>query len=195
MSKIKMKWIFTVSGLFLLLVISNVPAMYSVAGGQEQEKETESVEEVKGLKPGAKGQDIQVPPPPFTEGIFPCSECHNEDMEPNPERRELEDAHDDIEFTHDPENRWCLDCHDTKNRDKLHLADGRLLDFKESYKLCGQCHGPKLRDWRAGIHGRRTGYWNGQKKYLLCAHCHNPHAPRFKKMKPGPIPIKPESLR
>lgn len=141
-----------------------------------------------------KQEELQVPPPPFSEDIFPCSECHA-DMEVNRERRQLEDAHDDIILEHDQENRWCLDCHDAANRDKLHLADGRFVDFKESYKLCGQCHGPKLRDWRAGIHGRRTGYWNGPKKYLLCAHCHNPHTPKFKKMKPEPVPVKPGDIK
>ena len=133
---------------------------------------------------------IQVPPPPFSEDIFPCTECHSE-MEPNPERRVLEEMHDDIVLKHDEKNRWCLDCHDLKNRDKLHLASGKLIDFTESYKLCGQCHGPKLREWRNGVHGRRTGYWNGKKKYLLCAHCHNPHSPKFKKMKPEPAPYDP----
>ena len=37
------------------------------------------------------------------------------------------------------------------------------MSFAESYVLCGQCHGEKLRDWRAGVHGRRTGQWNGHK--------------------------------
>jgi hypothetical protein len=145
------------------------------------------------MSPQQTEKDIQVPPPPFSEDIFPCSECHGE-MEPNPERRELE-AHEDIVLRHDEKNRWCLDCHDAKNRDMLHLADGRLVDFKESYRLCGQCHGPKLRDWREGVHGRRTGSWNGQKTYLLCAHCHNPHAPRFKKMKPEPAPVRPGDIK
>ena len=49
----------------------------------------------------------------------------------------------------------------------------------------------KLRDWKAGIHGRRTGNWNGQKQYLLCAHCHNPHSPRYPSIKPEPIPKEP----
>lgn len=138
-------------------------------------------------------EDIQVPPPPFSEGIFPCSECHAE-QETNPQRRELE-MHEDIVLKHAEQNRWCLDCHDAKNRDMLHLADGELVDFKESYRLCGQCHGPKLRDWRAGIHGRRTGSWNGQKRYLLCAHCHDPHSPKFKKLKPEPPPVKPGSSK
>lgn len=143
---------------------------------------------------GAAQQDIQVPPPPLNEDTFPCMECHA-DMDPNPERRELEEFHDDIIFTHDEENRWCMDCHDAENRNMLHSASGELISFEESYKLCGQCHGPKLRDWRAGIHGRRTGSWNGKKQYLLCAHCHDPHSPRFPKIKPEPAPKKPGAIK
>jgi hypothetical protein len=138
--------------------------------------------------------EIEIPPPPFSEDMFPCTECHA-DMEVNLERRELEEFHDDIILKHDEENRWCMDCHDADNRDMLHSASGELIDFKESYKLCGQCHGIKLRDWRAGVHGRRTGSWNGRKQYLLCAHCHDPHAPRFEKMKPEPAPKKPGKIK
>jgi len=143
---------------------------------------------------GNEQNEIQIPPPPLSDGIFPCSECHAE-MEPNLERRELEEFHDDIVLKHDEKNRWCMDCHDAQNRDMLHSASGELIDFKESYKLCGQCHGPKLRDWKAGIHGRRIGYWNGQKEYLLCAHCHDPHSPKYKKMKPEPPPQKPGKIK
>ena len=156
------------------------------------EREPNSGEETKSAA-GNREEDIQVPPPPFSEDIFPCSECHA-DQEPNPQRRELE-MHEDIVLKHAEQNRWCLDCHDAKNRDMLHLADGELVDFKESYRLCGQCHGPKLRDWKAGVHGRRTGSWNGQKRYLLCAHCHNPHSPKFKKLKPEPAPVKPGRIK
>lgn len=144
-------------------------------------------------EPTNKKNDIQVPPPPFSEGIYPCSECHNKELPANPTRRTLE-AHDDIILKHDETNRWCLDCHDAQNRDMLHLASGQLLDFKESYKLCGQCHGEKKRDWENGIHGRRTGSWNGQKTYLLCIHCHNPHSPRFQKITPMPPPKKPSEI-
>ena len=139
--------------------------------------------------------EIAVESPPFTEGIFPCSDCHSA-IDPNPERRELIDFHDDISaiFDHDSENRWCLDCHDMNSRDSLKLASGNLLDFKESYKLCGQCHGEKLRDWKVGVHGKRTGYWNGQKEYLLCVHCHDPHTPQFKEITPEPPPVYQEIL-
>jgi hypothetical protein len=135
---------------------------------------------------------FETPPPPFRDpDIFPCSQCHNEDMPPNPERRQLEDMHDDIVLHHDEEHRWCLDCHDAENRDRLRLANGTLVPFEESYRLCGQCHGDKYRDWRAGVHGRRTGEWNGHKQYLLCVHCHYSHAPRFQPIEPLPPPVPP----
>lgn len=138
--------------------------------------------------------EIAVPPPPFSDGIFPCSECHA-GQKPNPERRKLE-MHDDITeiFNHDDENRWCLDCHDLNNRDSLRLASGKLISFKVSYKLCGQCHGDKYRDWKVGVHGKRTGEWNGKKQYLLCVNCHNPHSPRFKQLKPLPPPVRQEEI-
>ncbi|MCX6548617.1 MAG: hypothetical protein NTW40_11345, partial [Acidobacteria bacterium] len=80
-------------------------------------------------------------------------------------------------------------------RDNLHLANGKLVSFNTSYQLCGQCHGDKLRDWRVGIHGKRTGMWNGAKQYLLCVHCHNPHSTHFKPLKPMPPPARPEAIQ
>jgi uncharacterized CHY-type Zn-finger protein len=134
-----------------------------------------------------------IPVEPATLFYFPCNDCHM-DMEPNPRRRELVDMHDDIVFDHDSENRWCLACHDTYQRDSLRLADGRLLGFNESFRLCGQCHGPKYRDWRIGIHGKRTGQWDGTKQYYLCVNCHDPHSPRFQSLEPLPPPRRPEQI-
>jgi hypothetical protein len=133
---------------------------------------------------------LEVPPPPFTEGLFPCTNCHA-GMPVNRTRRTLTDMHTDIVLKHDEAHRWCLDCHDATNRDWLHLASGERVAFTESYQLCGQCHGEKLRDWQAGVHGRRTGNWNGSKGYLLCVHCHNPHQPRFRAIAPSPAPVRP----
>jgi hypothetical protein len=136
-----------------------------------------------------------VPPPPFSEDIFPCSDCH-EDQEVNSKRRVLEDMHEEIQIiNHNEEDRWCLDCHNPDDRDVLRLASGRLVSFEESYYLCGQCHGTIFRDWKAGIHGRRTGEWNGEKTYRLCVHCHNPHQPRFKPITPQPPPVKPKNIK
>ena len=142
-------------------------------------------------KKSVNSEQIAVAPPPFSDGIFPCNDCHAF-RKPNPVRRVLTEWHEDISgmFNHDSQNRWCLDCHDLVSRDSLRLASGKLLDFKESYKLCGQCHGDKLRDWKVGVHGRRTGYWNGEKEYYLCVSCHNPHSPKFAKLKPEPPPFR-----
>lgn len=129
------------------------------------------------------------PPPPFTEGIYPCSTCHV-GIPVNKERREL-GYHGEIKLVHAQKQRWCLDCHNSENRDMLHLANGDLVPFDKLYLLCGQCHGPIFRDWKAGVHGKRTGYWNGKKEYRLCTHCHDPHSPRFKPVKPLPMPARP----
>ena len=128
------------------------------------------------------------------EDYFPCSDCHA-DMEVNLERRQLEEMHGDVLLNHGPIDRWCFDCHNPDDRDSLRLANGTLIGFDESYRLCGQCHGTIFRDWREGIHGRREGYWNGAKSYQLCAHCHNPHAPRFQPIAPLPPPVRPQFLR
>ncbi len=156
---------------------------------------------------------IEAEPPPFSEGIFPCSGCHAS-MEKNGTRRELA-FHDEQQsiFSHDAEHRWCLDCHDLQNRDVLRLASGATIPFTQSYLLCGQCHGDKLRDWRVGVHGKRIGNWDGAKTYFLCVNCHNPHSPRFKGVeqvtsggkatvaptqtfiKPMPRPQRPEEAR
>lgn len=143
-----------------------------------------------------QSEEFAVEPPPFSEGIFPCTDCHA-NLKPNPKKRVLTEWHEDISamFDHDSENRWCLDCHDLNNRDSLRLASGKLLDFKESYKLCGQCHGEKYRDWKVGVHGKRTGEWNGKKEYLLCVGCHNPHSPKFKELTPEPPPIRQEEIK
>lgn len=135
--------------------------------------------------------ELAVPalPPPFSPGIYPCSGCHAA-MTPNPTRRDL-GFHSEIQLAHGPREGWCFECHDVEDRDHLHRANGARVEFTSSYLLCGQCHGPKLRDWRAGVHGKRTGQWNGEKEYLLCVHCHNPHAPHFAPLAPEPRPLWP----
>jgi hypothetical protein len=135
-----------------------------------------------------------IAPPIFSEGIFPCSNCHAE-MKPDLTHRALQDEHTAIVLRHAAGLFWCLDCHHPENRDTLRLATGEGLPFTESYRLCGQCHSKKLRDWQAGIHGRRTGYWNGDKEYLMCTRCHNPHDPEFKALTPMPPPERPGQTR
>ena len=137
-------------------------------------------------------QNFPVPRPPWSNDLsFPCSQCHAHMQPPNAQRRVLTEYHTEIVLHHAEGQRWCTDCHNLTDRDKLRLVSGELIDFTESYRLCGQCHGDKFRDWKVGVHGKRTGNWNGDKQYLLCVHCHNPHDPKFKPLKPMAPPNRP----
>jgi hypothetical protein len=137
------------------------------------------------------GKATLLPPPPMDDEYLPCSDCH-EDEPPNPTERELEDEHDSMDFEHG--TLWCLDCHDVDDREKLHLADDTQIEFEDSWKLCTQCHGEKLADWRAGVHGKRTGHWRGTKEYRTCVSCHDPHSPPFEPLAPKPPPLRPDQI-
>jgi len=126
--------------------------------------------------------------PEMEDEYWPCTDCH-EDAPTNRVVRELEDDHDEMEFLHG--TLWCLRCHDADERDSLRLANGELIGFDDSWRLCTQCHGKKLADWRAGVHGKRTGHWWGPKEYRTCVACHNPHLPPFKPLEPKPAPLRP----
>lgn len=141
-------------------------------------------------------QEFPVPFKPLPKTITPCRACHGpeKDFPVNFKRREALLVHRNIQLQHGGVRVWCLDCHHPENRNYLlPLSDGKLIDFKNSYLLCGKCHGTKFRDWRNGIHGKRTGDWNGKKTYFLCVNCHDPHSPRFKPIEPMPPPQKPRT--
>ncbi len=131
------------------------------------------------------------PPPVLSSNLYPCSQCHAY-LPRNPQKRELQFHKEIVIKGHAEEQRWCLDCHDLNDRDKLRLINGNKIRFDDSYLLCGQCHGNIYRDWRVGVHGKRVGMWDGPKQYFLCPSCHNPHSPRFRQLKPEPPPIRPE---
>jgi hypothetical protein len=137
------------------------------------------------LQPASVPEPVLLPPPPIDDEYFPCSDCH-EDQLADPERREL-DEHNYIELAHG--DLWCLDCHDADQRDLLHLSDASPMHMEESWRLCTRCHAKRIPDWRAGVHGKRTGYWWGPKEYWTCVVCHDPHAPLFKPLEPRPPPI------
>jgi hypothetical protein len=128
---------------------------------------------------------------PQDDEYYPCSDCH-EDEETNRTVRPLEDEHDELELAHG--DLWCLHCHDTDDRDALHLADDTRARFEDSWQLCTQCHAEKRADWRAGVHGRRTGNWWGAKQYRTCVTCHDPHGPRYRALEPKPPPQRLERI-
>ncbi len=44
--------------------------------------------------------------------------------------------------------------------DSLQLADGHRVEFTDVMTLCGQCHGPQMKDFNHGVHGGLNGYWD-----------------------------------
>jgi hypothetical protein len=137
------------------------------------------------LQPESEPEPMVLPPPPIDDEYFPCSDCHEDELA-DPERREL-DEHAYIELAHG--DLWCLDCHDSDQRDLLHLSDASPVRMEESWRLCTRCHAKRIPDWRAGVHGKRTGSWWGPKEYRTCVACHDPHSPLFKPLEPKPPPV------
>ncbi len=159
--------------------------------------ETDTLDEAEKSKLESE-REFPVPLTPLPKTITPCRACHGpeKDFPVNFKRREDLLVHGNIKLNHGGVRVWCLDCHNPDDRNYLlPLSDGKPITFDQSYLLCGKCHGTKFRDWRYGIHGRRTGYWNGEKTYYRCVSCHDPHIPRFKSIKPLPPPHKPWTPR
>lgn len=132
--------------------------------------------------------DTVNPPRVLSSSLYPCSNCHDA-LKTNPSIRKLS-FHDDISLRHDA--LWCLDSHSASSRNRLRLTCGRTADFKELPGLCGTCHGLIYTQWSKGIHGKRTGNWDGNKNYFICTDCHNPHSPGFRPLKPELPPLVPE---
>jgi len=174
-------------------------------------------EAIQGLT--RRGQSITDAPPfvaterePELE-FFPCADCH-EDQEPNPKVRKLKDEHTSLDFQHGGGRFWCYDaCHNKKDMNHLVSLHGEPIGYDEAYKLCGQCHFQRQKDWFFGGHGKRAGTfakpreipvdhskidfskrgkigtWKSTKRVLTnCPACHNAHSPSIKPYKPSPPP-------
>lgn len=137
--------------------------------------------------------NIDILLPPSTLDLLACLKCHK-GLKINTKRRTLTGTHIDFVFDHpgfNSENRWCYSCHYTKALDSLRLETGKILSYQKAYELCFECHIKNYTFWAVGIHGRRTGKWNGEKQYLSCVYCHNPHSPKYKLVEPMKPPLKP----
>ena len=148
----------------------------------------------------------RAPAPPDSAGVvtveartnllpaFPCSRCHA-GRKPRPNKRKLVEFHTERNaFSHGDSKRWCYQCHSIQNIDRFVIAGGDLVTFNEGYRVCGSCHGDKLRDWRLGVHGSTRGRWAGPKTRKSCPACHNPHAPKIVQMTPQPPPPPPGEI-
>jgi uncharacterized CHY-type Zn-finger protein len=133
---------------------------------------------------------------------FDCYACHEKGQPPTlrfdtNQNLIIPKEHSDIVMHHGSHerNNNCFNCHNENNLTLLQTRDGHEVTFSNSQLLCGSCHGPTLRDWEAGVHGRTSGYWDrdlGAMDRKLCVNCHNPHAPKFpgRQPAPGPHPLR-----
>jgi len=136
-------------------------------------------------------------PPRKTKGLdlikmgwsYNCMECHKL-LEAKWHRDRPMVEHGALKLEHG-NNRFCLNCHHATNRNAFVDYDGSEIPEADVVLLCAKCHGPTFRDWQAGVHGRRNGFWNSQKgprTQLRCIQCHDPHQPVFQPLKPLPPP-------
>jgi hypothetical protein len=125
-----------------------------------------------------------------SENKVTCARCHGG----NPEEKSAGEAKDSkkTNFRHikEPMRELTLFWSGGSSRPR---PDNRVIMFAFDY--CGQCHATIYRDWKAGIHGKRTGRWNGEKEYRICLKCHNPHSPKFRQLEPEPPPLKPRQIK
>ena len=195
------------------------------AGGAKAPAEADGVlatlmqrrEAVQGLT--RRGQSI-ADAPAFTTveresalQFYPCADCH-EDQIPNPKVRQLKDEHTELDFQHGGGRFWCYDaCHNRKDMNNLVSLHGEPISFNEPYKLCGQCHFRRQKDWYFGGHGKRAGTFPNQREVpaehgkidfskrskigtwksdervlLVCTECHDAHSPSIKPYQPSPPP-------
>mgnify|MGYP003948979523 CR=1 FL=1 len=116
-----------------------------------------------------------------------CSTCHAT-RKPKSENKaavDLNEFHSSLKIAHGKIS--CLSCHNANDYDSLKLADGSRIEFTDVMSLCGQCHGPQMRDYEHNVHGGMTGHWDltkGARQKNNCVDCHNPHSPQFPKMQP-----------
>lgn len=120
-----------------------------------------------------------------------CATCHDP-HHPDALARKAEvpeDFHGAIELQHG--ELPCASCHEPEDRTRLRLADGRTLAMTDVLTLCGQCHGPQLRNFRKGSHGGGRGYWDRSRGAWVrnsCVACHAAHAPAYPLVMPAPPP-------
>ena len=122
---------------------------------------------------------------PALTWTYNCMECHKVLTARWHYDRPMAE-HQHIQLKHGG-NRFCLNCHHPTNRNAFVDYDGAEIAEADVASLCAKCHGPTYRDWQAGVHGRRNGYWDavkGPQTRLQCIQCHDPHNPKFQSMKP-----------
>lgn len=116
-----------------------------------------------------------------------CESCHSQKKSETlpASSAELKEFHQTLRVEHG--TLTCGQCHQPGKATSLRLADGRLVAMTDVMQLCGQCHGPQLRDYGKGAHGGMQGYWDrtrGERVRNNCVDCHDPHVPKYQPGRP-----------
>ncbi len=120
---------------------------------------------------------------------YNCNSCHQH-FNLSDKRGQRIAEHTQLSLNHGSNDR-CMNCHNPQNLEAFVAHDGSTIEWQDSLQLCRKCHGPKYRDWAAGVHGRPNGYWDtgrGASVKAVCIACHDPHDPAFKPVAPAPGP-------
>lgn len=143
---------------------------------------------------------LQTTPPRTETGLeldrmgwrYNCMECHRH-LKPRWHHDRALVEHRDLELEHGT-NRFCLNCHHPDDRNSFVDYDGSVIPQEDVTLLCAKCHGPTYRDWKRGLHGRRSGSWlasSDEQSALRCIQCHDPHRPAFPRLEPMAPPVYP----
>jgi hypothetical protein len=134
--------------------------------------------------------DTQQTTAPGAPAGIACATCHADGVRPAIASRAGAAAfHLGVELRHG--GLRCDACHAPADRTRLRLADGEEIAFPDVMRLCGQCHGPQLRDYQHGAHGGMRGYWDlsrGPRERNSCIVCHGAHEPAYPKVIPAAPP-------
>lgn len=123
--------------------------------------------------------------------FYPCANCHasmQTNSTPRPIVLHAPIGLVDGKLDHGQQRFWCLTCHSPDDRNHLQTLTGAKVDFNDAWKVCGQCHSARQRDWYYGAHGKRVDNWNAEAERYNCTECHNPHRPPFRQQAPKPKP-------
>lgn len=121
-----------------------------------------------------------------------CRTCHDKLIRPSPKNTmatKLGTFHLGVELRHG--DLTCQGCHNPPAFQDYRLAGGQAVTYANVLQLCNQCHGQRVRDYHAGLHGGMSGYWDrtrGPRLRNHCLHCHDAHRPAVLPMQPAPLP-------
>ena len=121
-----------------------------------------------------------------------CNLCHlKKKLEFIPSKHKPNREHNDYPLRHSKSEMSCNSCHDINNFNFLKSSKELSASFENSSPVCQRCHSEVFRDWRQGIHGKRSGEWMGKKIQNQCIDCHDPHSVKYKSVKARSAPVRP----